>query len=452
MAKVPRNKGSYAPRGSGSSWQIKFPLGWSEEKKKYDEYREDVASEHEAIVLIKEINDSVYHGGKVSDVPIWRAKARGLSIDEEPTLSEFAAEFMELRRKQKKVQERTLESDGDCWNRLKPYFGDKKISKLTPRDIELAYVAMSGNGKDNLNGRAYSGTTIQKSHAFLRMMLNKAVDYELISSNPCHKVDSPKRDTEERRSLSVEQAQALFSFITRHELEPKAIGVLVALCCGLRLSEMLALKWNDYRNGSISVTKALNREKQTFKPTKNEDTRSVPCPDQLIEVLDSWKTLQQEHYKRLGLRWSSSVPIVNSRSAKHTLQRSYTKWYERKRLIYPIPSDFDFHELRHTYVTIMTRDCGTDAKTTRDMSGHKKDEAFHTYTHTNEAAKRKAANKLGALLAPSYENRKCRNCVSWTVSPTDETIGACWINPAQGLRITGMGETCRAGLFTSLAS
>lgn len=63
MATVPRNKGSYASRAGGNSWQVKYPLGWNERKKRYDEYREEVASEAEAIALIKAINDYVYHGG-----------------------------------------------------------------------------------------------------------------------------------------------------------------------------------------------------------------------------------------------------------------------------------------------------------------------------------------------------------------------------------------------------
>ena len=43
MATVPRNKGSYASRAGGNSWQVKYPLGWNERKKRYDEYREEVA-------------------------------------------------------------------------------------------------------------------------------------------------------------------------------------------------------------------------------------------------------------------------------------------------------------------------------------------------------------------------------------------------------------------------
>ena len=63
MATVPRNKGSYKSRPGGNTWQVKYPLGWSERKKRYDEYHEEVESEAEAIALIKSINDYVYHGG-----------------------------------------------------------------------------------------------------------------------------------------------------------------------------------------------------------------------------------------------------------------------------------------------------------------------------------------------------------------------------------------------------
>ena len=101
------------------------------------------------------------------------------------------------------------------------------------------------------------------------MLLNKAVDYELISKNPCAKVANPKRDTEEKFSLSAKEAQNLVSFILAEPLHSRAIGVLIALSCGLRLSEMLALTWHDFKNASLDVCKSLKREKQAYKSTKN---------------------------------------------------------------------------------------------------------------------------------------------------------------------------------------
>lgn len=326
MATVSRNKGSYTPRAGGSSWQVKYPLGWNERKRRYDEYREEVASEAEAIALIKAINDYVYHGGLPQDVPEWRRRAKGRSEGDALTLDKFAKSYISKRRKRKKIQQRTADSYLEAWARLRPYLGDLPLRRVTPFAIDEAYACMGSPGDDNLAGWVYSGTTIEKSHAFLRQLLKEAVERGYIDRNPCDLVDSPKRDTEEKVALTVFQAQSLFNYITNRPLEAHAIGVLLALNCGLRLSEMLALTWRDYEGGVLSITKALDKEKQTCKKPKNEESRRVPVPMPLIPVLDEWRGVQQRIYADdLGLRWSEEAPIVNSRNAKHVLQRSFTR-------------------------------------------------------------------------------------------------------------------------------
>ena len=241
MATVPRNKGSYASRAGGSSWQVKYPLGWNDRKKRYDEYREEVASEAEAIALIKTINDYVYHGGLPQDVPEWRRRAKGRSEGDVLTLDGFARSYIEKREKRRKVQERTIESNREAWARLRPYLGDLPLRRVTPFVIDEAYACMGSPGDDNLAGKVYSGTTIEKSHAFLRQLLKDAVERGYIDKNPCDSIDAPKRDTKEKVALTLFQAQALFNYITSRPPEAHAIGVLLALNCGLRLSEMLAL-------------------------------------------------------------------------------------------------------------------------------------------------------------------------------------------------------------------
>lgn len=447
MATVPRNKGSYAPRTAGSSWQVKYPLGWNERKKRYDEYREEVASEAEAIALIKAINDYVYHGGLPQDVPEWRRRAKGHSEGDVLTLDGFAMSYIAMRERRRKVQERTIESNREAWARLRPYLGDLPLRRVTPFVIDEAYACMGSPGDDNLAGRVYSGTTIEKSHAFLRQLLKDAVERGYIDKNPCDSIDAPKRDTKEKVALTLFQAQALFNYITSRPLEAHAIGVLLALNCGLRLSEMLALTWQDYEGGVLSVTKALNKEKQTYKSTKNEDNRRVPVPMPLIPVLDEWQKIQRRIYSdNLGLRWSEGAPIVNSRNAKHILQRSFTRWFDSARLEYPIPDDFEFHGFRHTYVTLLSRDCGVDRRTAKSMSGHKNDQAFDIYTHTNDEWRRRAANELGDILQPNDGARKCYNCAYWGVSPLDADRGACWNDPA-GLIEVKAGDSCGKGLF-----
>lgn len=449
MTRVPRNKGSYRQRRSGSGFQVRYPLGWNEEKKKYEDYLEEVPTEAEAIALIKLINDYVYHGGIVSDIPYWR---KGVLEEKKkqsiPTLDEFFFTFIEIRQKQQAVSDRTLESDKDCYKRIQPYLGSKKLNEIAPLDIDRTYASMRSPGSDNLNGRVYSGTTIQKSHAFLNMLLNKAVDYELISKNPCAKVANPKRDTEEKFSLSAKEAQNLVSFILAEPLHSRAIGVLIALSCGLRLSEMLALTWHDFKNASLDVCKSLKREKQAYKSTKNGEERIVPCPVFLVKVLEEWRAKQQLWYEKVGLDWGKDVPIVNSSVGNHVLQRSYEKWFKSERLRYPVPDDMGFHSLRHTYVTLISRDCATDDETARSLSGHKTNAAFSQYTHTNEEWQRRATDKLGAIIAPTNDEKICQLCSMWSRSPIDSMKGVCWAeNENLSPRVTDAFEKCETGKF-----
>ena len=447
MTRVHRNKGSYTLRKNGISCQVKFPLGWSEEKKKYDEYREDVSSEAEAIALIKEINDFVYHGGNPKEVPAWR---KGIQIEEAAatiTVSGFAKEFSMIREKQKQVEERTIQSDRECFARIEPYIGNMLLTVVSAHDIDTAFASMRSTGPENLNGYAYSGTTLQKTYAYLSMLFDKAVDYDYISKNPMSKVERPKRDTAEKRALSPEEAQALFSYISSRPLAAKPVGVLLCLSCGLRLSEMLALKWSDYSGGSLSVNKSLQREKQAFKSTKNGESRIVPCPPPLIVLLNDWKKQQQTWFESWGLKWASDTPIVNSKVGNHILQRSFGRWFAVARESYPIPNDFTVHGLRHTYVTLLNRDCGIDARTTRSMSGHKSEQAFATYTHTNEEWQRKAAFELGCIIAPDDDEARCQNCKYWTMSPNDATKGVCWANK-DGVVVTNSIDQCIVDSFS----
>ena len=443
MTTVPRNKGSYFPRKSGTGYQVKYPLGWNEDKKKYDEYREDVTTEAEAISLIKAINDFVYRGGDVSGIRSWRHKDKAEKEADELTLNDFAQEFIEMRAKQKAVSGRTIDTDRESYARVAPYLGSIPLRAIKARDIDSAYARMRSNGEDNLGGRPYSGTSIQKSHAFLKMLFNKAVDYEYIDKNPCLKVSSPKRDTKEKQSLTIDEAKSLFTFIMAEPLSAHSIGVLISLNCGLRLSETLALQWKDIRNGSIRVTKSLANNKQRFKSTKTGEERTIPCPPPLTIALEKWKVEQRAWYKTMDLEWDTSSPVVNSTVGNHILQRSFQKWFARERLRYPIPNDFSFHGLRHTYVTLLCRDCGVDDRTTRSLSGHKSNQAFQIYTHTTDEWQRHAANELGLLLAPDDKERHCATCSYWVAAPDNAIKGACWAEEKDGhLAITSCAAAC----------
>lgn len=306
---------------------------------------------------------------------------------------------------------------------------------------------MRSDGPENIRGKAYSGTTLQKTHTFLAALFKKALSYEYISKNPLDQVERPKRDTKEKKPLTPEEARDLFAAISHETLTSNAIGVALCLCCGLRLSEMLALKWTDYEHNAINITKSLKREKQAFKSTKNEDTRVVPCLSPLADLLEKWMAQQQEWYVSQDLEWTKDAPIVQSRVGNHVLQRTYDRWFKKARQHYPIPNDTVIHDLRHTFVTLLYRDCGIDKRTVRLLSGHKSDQAFGIYTHTTEEWGQKAIIALGCIIAPDSNTACCKNCKLWSTSPHDQTRGCCWADE-RILTITRADQGCPTKSFT----
>lgn len=448
MAQIPHNKGSYFQRPNGS-WQIKYSLGWSEERKSYESYREDFASEAEAIAALLDINEFVYHGGRTMDIPEHRRVKRPSLDGDAPSVEEFAKTYCELRLAQKSVTARTVATDRECLSRVVPYIGKKKLNRVTSLDIDRMYAAMRSGDPRNLTGKPYSGTTLHRTHSVLSCMFNKAIDYELVRENPCSKATKPKCDTREKTALTPEQAQDLFDLIASEPPAAMPMGVLLALMCGFRLSEVLALTWNDYDKGLFDVRRSLEKNSQKTKSTKNGEERIVPCPPPLMPLLERWRDKQLGWCAEIGLEWSPEMPIVSSSKGNHVQQARFDRWFAQERKRYPVPEGFGFHGLRHTYVTLLSRDCGMDERTTRGLSGHKSLQAFGIYTHTNDDWKREAARRIGSLIVPAGDSAVCRNCRHWTESPDDATCGACWavIEDGPCVAVTGGSDGCKTGEF-----
>ena len=95
-------------------------------------------------------------------------------------------------------------------------------------DLDGMYARMRSCDGDNLVGKPYSGTTVQKMHTFLKMLFNKAIDYDYIEKNieknPCSGTSAPKRDTKEKVALTADQAKALVSAIESEPIAAKQMA------------------------------------------------------------------------------------------------------------------------------------------------------------------------------------------------------------------------------------
>jgi integrase len=160
-----------------------------------------------------------------------------------------------------------------------PRWGGQPITGLQPRPVQLWLESLP---------------LAPKTRGHLRELLYRLVDYAMwcgsipVRTNPISLVTvrgSSKR-RKQPRSLTVEEFHAL----SKHLREPFKTMVLLQLCLGLRVSELLALRWKDvdWMGSKLNVEHGIVN--QHLDAVKTEGSRKIMSLDpDLLAVLSVWK-------------------------------------------------------------------------------------------------------------------------------------------------------------------
>ncbi|MCU1304533.1 MAG: site-specific recombinase, phage integrase family, partial [Candidatus Sulfotelmatobacter sp.] len=159
------------------------------------------------------------------------------------------------------------------------HWGNKTMTDLQPRPVELWLESLP---------------LAPKTRGHLRELLYRLVDYAMwcgsipVGTNPISLVTvrgSSKRK-KQPRSLTVEE----FHTLLRHLREPFKTMALLQLCLGLRVSELLALRWKDVNLLGSKLNVEHGIVNQHLDAVKTEGSRKVMNLDpELLSVLSSWK-------------------------------------------------------------------------------------------------------------------------------------------------------------------
>jgi integrase len=131
---------------------------------------------------------------------------------------------------------------------IAPHLGTKPLQKLTRLDIEAWHTVLRNGG--------LAARTIGHAHRVLGKALRDAEIDGLVIKNVCKTQKAPKiTDTE----MTVVRNVPAFISAVRSSTQRFYVPVIVALFTGMRLSEILALRWNrvDLEAKVLQVREAL---------------------------------------------------------------------------------------------------------------------------------------------------------------------------------------------------
>ncbi len=246
---------------------------------------------------------------------------------------------------------------------INPGLGRLKLGNLTPAQVQRFY-------RDRLD-LGLSPATVRKFHHVLHKALRQAVRWGLVPRNATEATDPPKEACEEISPLSREEARSLLEAARRDRLE--ALYVL-ALHTGMRQGELLGLRWEDVdlENGLLRVRRTLTRNGGKFhfgEPKSKKGRRQIHLSRDAANALRSHLDAQMDEIEHLGDLYEDRGLVFTTKTGapinpSNLRQRSFADLLKRAGV-----RKVRFHDLRHTYATLMLSR-NVHPKKVQEMLGH----------------------------------------------------------------------------------
>lgn len=253
------------------------------------------------------------------------------------------------------------------YNYIVPQIGNRKIQSLKRDDLitffntikspfllKTAYGVIGSSFK-----RAKQMHMIRTDMAVAAIKTKRMMEAKRLANEPNY---TPKKD---RNTLTAEQLQDLL--LNCKKTEPDLfLPLIITATTGCRISELIALKFKNinfeerllYIRDQLGYSATSHKKEnlgnslQHIRPKTKNAERVCLLPDFVMEEL----TIAYERYQTAALRNPNFLDRgyiwFQEDGSPHT-RRGYTKPFNRLKKQLHLPDDFHWHDIRHTFSTIM---------------------------------------------------------------------------------------------------
>ena len=279
-------------------------------------------------------------------------------------------------------------------------FADMRVRNIRPMDIipflreAIAKYSLTAKAYSNLRTITYGIFKYSKEKGYITWSISQTIGDMELPRKAFRKVI--KEDEEE--VFNDDEVKKILKYLTSMP-DILNLGIILMFCTGIRVGELVALKWCDFDGNSIKIRRTEisykdSDGKNVYEirdyPKTEAGVRTVFVPTEFSSIINRLKLLcENEEY----VFWEKGKNIKTLQIRKRLYLVCRETGVRKK----------SPHKLRKTFVSILL-DNGIDRRLIQDVAGHAQISTSERNYHRNRKSDQRKEEILSGI--PEFQNTK----------------------------------------------
>jgi integrase len=320
-----------------------------------------------------------------------------------------------------------------------PRFGHRQLAHIRREEIKgfLVELSQATHVVDDIIVPRFSRNTLRLIVCALRCVLAAAVEDGIIESNPASRIGKFARTEKPARQASAmtrTEAEKFLAVVERLSPEWHPF-FLAALRSGLRKGELIALKWGDIQFGESGedpnryILVQRNWSFGRFTTTKSKKSRRVDLSKQLRTALLDLRDSRLLSAMMAGRTSVADDLVFPSQAGTVIKPDNIVPRYMEPALLAAGLRHFRFHDLRHTFGSLLIQD-GASLAYVKEQMGHSSIQiTVDTYGHLIPGADIAWVDRLDVKTAQQPSATRTQQAENEVMQETAEVVEGNWLPP-----------------------
>lgn len=285
------------------------------------------------------------------------------------TLYELYLSDISLRIKPKSLETKKYIFE----KRILPFFGEIKVTDVSPLKIRNFQNELMAQTNPR-TGESYTLAYMQKINTQFKALINYAVRYYGLNSNPFTRVESLNRQVrEQKKEITIWSLEEFRKFIEVIKHKPISYtGFNLLFWTGMRVGELLALTREDidFANKKIHIKKSFTKlvgGEEVIGTTKTQSSeRVILIDDNLVKILK----------KYIGMLYKIKKDERLFSITQYLFRNDITRYHKKAGV-----KKIRVHDLRHSHASFLINKDVNPLIISKRLGHAKVDITLNTYAH-----------------------------------------------------------------------